>query len=254
MEVMRILGVSVHPTSYQEAVTQITSWAKRRESRYVCAANVHMIMEAYDSPSFMQIVNSADLVTPDGMPLVWMMRRLGSPSQERVYGPDLMIKLIAASAKNSIPVGFYGSSPQVLDKLVYRIKKEYHSLDVAYLFSPPFSPVSDEENAKIIKEINSSGIRILFVGLGCPKQERWMAQHKDIIYAVMIGVGAAFDFYAGAKPQAPAWMQKQGLEWLYRFSREPHRLWKRYLYHNPRFIILALWQILQRDRGASRKV
>ncbi|HMD88898.1 MAG TPA: WecB/TagA/CpsF family glycosyltransferase, partial [Anaerolineaceae bacterium] len=191
---MRILGVSVHPTSYQAAVKQITSWAEMKESRYVCVSNVHMIMEAYDSQSFMQVVNSADLVTPDGMPLVWMMRRLGAPSQERVYGPELMIKLIEASAQSSIPIGFYGSSSKVLESLRNRIKKEYHAINIAYSFGPPFRPLSDEEHTKIVNEINSSGVRILFVGLGCPKQERWMAQHKSKISAVMVGVGAAFDF------------------------------------------------------------
>src|SRR5271157_858481 len=245
---MRILGVSVHPTSYQAAVKQITSWAEMKESRYVCVSNVHMIMEAYDSQSFMQVVNSADLVTPDGMPLVWMMRRLGTPSQERVYGPQLMIKLIEASAQNSIPIGFYGSSAQVLENLVNRIKKDYPSVDIAYSFSPPFQPLSDEEHTRIVNEINSSGVRILFVGLGCPKQERWMAQHKSKISAVMVGVGAAFDFYAGAKPQAPAWMQKGGLEWLYRLLQEPRRLGKRYLYHNPRFMVLALIQFLSKGQ------
>ncbi len=241
---MKILGASVHPTSYQAAVTQITSWAKMNESRYVCAANVHMIMEAYDLRSFMEVVNSADLVTPDGMPLVWMMRRLGAPSQERVYGPELMIKLIEASAQSSIPIGFYGSSSKVLESLVNRIKKEYHSIDIAYSFSPPFRLLSNEVDTRIINEINSSGVRVLFVGLGCPKQERWMAQHKGKISAVMVGVGAAFDFYAGAKPQAPVWMQKGGLEWLYRLLQEPLRLAKRYLYHNPRFMVLALNQFL----------
>ena len=245
---MRILGVSVHPTSYQAAVTQITSWAKMKESRYVCVANVHMIMEAYDLPSLMEVVNTADLVTPDGMPLVWMIRRLGIPGQERVYGPELMIKMIEASAQSPIPIGFYGGSSKVLESLVNRIKKEYHSIDIAYSFSPPFRPPSNEEDTRIINEINSSGVRILFVGLGCPKQERWMAQHKGKIFAVMVGVGAAFDFYAGAKPQAPAWMQKCGLEWLYRLLQEPRRLARRYLYHNPRFVALALNQFFSRGK------
>jgi N-acetylglucosaminyldiphosphoundecaprenol N-acetyl-beta-D-mannosaminyltransferase len=242
---MKILGVAVQPTNYQAAVTQITSWAEQNESRYVCAANVHMVMEAHDSPSFMMVVNKADLVTPDGVPLVWAMRRLGIPDQERVYGPDLMIKLIEASTYKSIPIGFYGSSPQVIERLINKIKKEYRSINIAYSFSPPFHPLSSEEDENIINNINSSGARILFVGLGCPKQERWMAQYKDKIHAVMIGVGAAFDFYAGTKPQAPVWMQKRGLEWLYRLFQEPGRLWKRYLYHNPRFIVLALNQILR---------
>ena len=245
---MRILGVSVHATSYKAAVTQITSWAEMNESRYVCAANVHMIMEAYDLRSFMQVVNDADLVTPDGMPLVWAMRRLGIPNQERVYGPELMIKLIEASTQNSIPIGFYGSSPRVLESLVNGIKEKYHSIDIKYSFSPPYHPLSDAEDTRIINEINSSGVHILFVGLGCPKQERWMSRHKGKISAVMIGVGAAFDFYAGAKPQAPVWMQKRGLEWFYRLFQEPRRLWKRYLYHNPRFMLLVLNQIFLKDK------
>ncbi len=247
---MRILGVSIHPTSYQAVVAQITSWAKTKESRYVCVANVHMVMEAYDSPAFMHIVNDADLVTPDGIPLVWTMHRLGAPGQERVYGPKLMIKLIETSTQSSIPIGFYGSSPEVLKNLVNKIKKEYHSIVIAYSFSPPFRPISDEEDKKVINDINSSRVRILFVGLGCPKQERWMSQHKGKICAVMIGVGAAFDFYAGAKPQAPAWMQKRGLEWLYRLLQEPRRLWKRYLYNNPRFIMLVLNQIFLSNRNS----
>ena len=178
------------------------------------------------------------------------MHRLGAPGQERVYGPKLMIKLIETSTQSSIPIGFYGSSPEVLKNLVNKIKKEYHSIDIAYSFSPPFRPISDEEDKKVINDINSSRVRILFVGLGCPKQERWMSQHKGKICAVMIGVGAAFDFYAGAKPQAPAWMQKRGLEWLYRLLQEPRRLWKRYLYNNPRFIMLVLNQIFLSNRNS----
>jgi len=249
---MKILGVPVQPTSYQAAIAQIMAWAEKNESRYVCAANVHMVMEAHDSPSFMDVVNHADLVTPDGMPLVWAMRRLGFPKQERVYGPDLAIQLIEAAAQNSLPIGFYGSTPNVLESLVNKFRKEYHSINIAYSFSPPFRAISSEEDAQIIHEIHASGARVLLVGLGCPKQEEWMAQHKDKIKAVMIGVGAAFDFHAGMKSQAPAWMQKRGLEWLYRLIHEPRRLWKRYLYHNPRFIVLVLSQIfLQGERPAT---
>jgi len=249
---MKILGVPVQPTSYQAAIAQIMAWAEKNESRYVCAANVHMVMEAHDSPSFMDVVNHADLVTPDGMPLVWAMRRLGFPKQERVYGPDLAIQLIEAAAQNSVPIGFYGSTPNVLESLVNKFRKEYHSINIAYSFSPPFRPISSEEDAQIIHEIHASGARVLLVGLGCPKQEEWMAQHKDKIKAVMIGVGAAFDFHAGMKSQAPAWMQKRGLEWLYRLIHEPRRLWKRYLYHNPRFIVLVLSQIfLKGERPAT---
>ena len=140
-----------------------------------------------------------------------------------------------------------------LRSLVNGIKEKYHSIDITYSFSPPFHSLSDEEDTKIINEINSSGARILFVGLGCPKQEGWMARHKGKISTVMVGVGAAFDFHAGAKPQAPVWMQKRGLEWFYRLFHEPRRLWKRYLYHNPRFMLLVLNQIFLKDKETKAR-
>jgi len=242
----RILGVRVDPTSYSAATAQIVAWAANHESRYVCVANVHMIMEAYDSPGFTEIVNAADLITPDGMPLVWTLRHLGYPDQERVYGPDLTLHLVDAAAKQNIPIGFYGGAPETLHRLTDVLTRRLPSLRIAYSFSPPFHPLAPDEDQGVIREINMSGARILFVGLGCPKQERWMAEHKGRISAVMVGVGAAFDYYGGTKRQAPAPMQKLGLEWLFRLIQEPGRLWRRYLYHNPRFMGLVLAQILLR--------
>jgi N-acetylglucosaminyldiphosphoundecaprenol N-acetyl-beta-D-mannosaminyltransferase len=241
-----ILGVRVDPTSYSAATAQIVAWAANHESRYVCIANVHMIMEAYDSPDFTGVVNSADLITPDGMPLVWTLRQLGHPDQERVYGPDLTLRLVEAAAKQNISVAFYGGTPETLRRLKEAFTGRFPSLRIAYSFSPPFHPLAPEEDQEVVREINMSGAGILFVGLGCPKQERWMAEHKGRISAVMVGVGAAFDYYAGAKRQAPATMQKLGLEWLFRLSQEPGRLWRRYLYHNPRFMGLVLAQLLLR--------
>ena len=240
----KILGSRVDPTSYEQAVQQVITWARDHESRYVCAANVHVIMEAYDSIEFRQIVNEADLVTPDGMPLVWMLRRLGYPEQGRVYGPELTIKLIEAVATQKIPVGFYGGTVETLERLTTLFEKKYPDLKIAYSYSPPFRSTTTEEDEAIIRAVNASGTQILFVGLGCPKQERWMGSHRDKIQAVMLGVGAAFDFYAGNKRQAPLWMQRNGLEWLFRFLQEPTRLWRRYFYHNPRFIILAIMQLI----------
>ncbi len=241
---MKIIDVSVDSVDYVRSVAHLLTWAKAHESRYVCAANVHMLMEAHGSLHYRQIVNSADLVVPDGMPLVWMLRLKGYPEQQRVYGPTLMLHVLEAAARENVPVGFYGSSPEVLQSLFANIQDRFPNLKIDYFFSPPFREISEKEDFEIVKDINTSSVRILFIGLGCPKQERWMAEHRGKIKAVMIGVGAAFDFHAGVKPQAPLWMQKIGLEWLFRLSTEPRRLWRRYLYHNPRFVFLAILDLL----------
>jgi N-acetylglucosaminyldiphosphoundecaprenol N-acetyl-beta-D-mannosaminyltransferase len=239
-----VLHVPVDTTNYADSATLVLDWSARQPSRYICIANVHMLMEAYDSPALKEIVNNADLVTPDGMPLVWMMRLKGQRDQQRVYGPTLMLKILEAAARENIPVGFYGSEPPVLESLVRRMQMRYGGLNVAFSASPPFRELTSGEDDEMVKQIKESGARILFVGLGCPKQEIWMADHRGKIQAVMLGVGAAFDFHAGAKPQSPVWMQTIGLEWLFRLLTEPRRLWKRYLFHNPRFILLAIGDLL----------
>ncbi len=239
-----ILGMRVDATSYDDATRRILAWARGGESRYVCVATVHMVMEAHDHPEYQALVNAADLVTPDGMPLVWMLRRLGIPGQSRVYGPDLTLHVCRAAAREGIPVGFYGGHPEVLENLVKNLKAKFPGLRVAYAYSPPFRLLTGEEDRQITREINASGAKILFVGLGCPKQERWMAAHKGMIQAVMIGVGAAFDFHAGRVRQAPRWIQHIGMEWLFRLLMEPRRLWRRYAKHNPRFVLLALAQLV----------
>jgi len=239
-----ILGVQIHPTSYQQVCIFIYGQQENKKSCYICAANVHMVMEAYDSPSYQQVINDADIVTPDGMPLVWMLRRMGYPNQERVYGPTLMVKLLEMANDESIPVGFFGSTTDVMSKLVQNVQRDFPKIQIVYAYSPPFKQLSDEEDRQVTESINSSGTRILFVGLGCPKQEYWMHEHRGKVQAVMLGVGAAFDFIAGTKPQAPSWVQKIGLEWLFRLLSEPRRLWKRYIIHNPRFIFLATKQLI----------
>lgn len=244
-----ILGTGVDPTSYAAATDQVLSWAKNNESRYVCIANVHVVMEAYDSPAFRSQVNAADLVTPDGMPLVWELRRSGHPAQTRVYGPDLMTSVVEAAVVENVPVGLFGGKPEVLSELAIRLKARFPALLIGYQHSPPFRELSAEEDERIVCDINQSGVRILFVGLGCPRQEMWMAEHAGKVKAVMIGVGAAFDFHAGAVRQAPGWMQNVGLEWVFRLSLEPRRLWRRYLYHNPRFIF-ARWKGSNRQSGS----
>lgn len=239
-----LLGIYLDTTSYTETTQQVMGWARAGESRYICVANVHMLMEAYDLPDFRTMINAADIVTPDGMPLVWVMRLKGFPHQERVYGPTLMLKVIEMAAAEKIPVGLLGGTPQVLEQLNFNLKQKFPLLDIAFSFSPPFRPSTRSDDDQLVSLIRSSGARILFVGLGCPKQERWMAEHRDKIQTVMIGVGAAFDFHAGKKRQAPAWLQSLGLEWLFRLLQEPGRLWRRYFLNNPRFLILIILELL----------
>jgi N-acetylglucosaminyldiphosphoundecaprenol N-acetyl-beta-D-mannosaminyltransferase len=239
-----ILGMRVSSTSYSHASGAIRGWAQQGASKYVCIAPVSSVMEAYDSPDFLRVMNQADLVTPDGMPVVWALRLLGHKSASRVYGPDLTPILLDMAAQQGIVVGFYGGAPEVLSRLLEVVAQRFPKLQVAYSFSPPFRPLTREEDEREIAAINASGVRIIFVGLGAPKQDYWMATHKDRVQSVMVGVGAAFDFLAGAKPQAPRWMMPLGLEWIFRLATEPRRLWKRYLKHNPRYVVLVILQLL----------
>jgi len=243
-----ILGMRVDCSSYDEVVESIAGMSGEEPSSYVCIATVHMVMEAWDDDEYREMVNGAELVTSDGVPLVWALRLLGLSDAERVYGPSLTPRLCERAAQDAIPVGFYGGDPEVLETLCTRLQERYPALDIAFRYSPPFRPLSPDEDAELASAIESSGARILFVGLGCPKQERWMASHRDALSCTMVGVGAAFDFIAGVKAQAPAWMQRCGLEWLFRLVCEPRRLWRRYLYHNPRFLV-AFARQLWRERS-----
>ena len=239
----------VDATSYADAAQRAVTWAREPHGRYVCAANVHMVMEAWDDPSFQAIVNAADLVTPDGMPLVWTLKRLGVPDATRVYGPDLTLHVCEFAAKEGVPVGFYGGRQAGLEPMIARLRGRYPMLRVNYAESPPFRSLTVEEEASTTERIRASGARILFVGLGCPKQERWMAKQRAHLPLVQVGVGAAFDFHAGLVRQAPPALQRVGLEWAFRLCMEPRRLAGRYLRHNPRFA----WQLfLQLRREAQR--
>lgn len=237
-------------TTYERATEVIIRSAKNGSGGYVCVGTVHMVMEAFDDPTLREAVNAANLVTPDGMPLVWGLRLMGINDAERVYGPTFAPIICQRAADLGLPVGFYGGTDEVLGKMIDRLKHQIPALKVAYSFSPPFRPLTPDEDAEVVNGINRSDARILFVGLGCPKQERWMAEHKGRVKAVMVGVGAAFDFIAGAKAQAPKWMQNMGLEWLFRLTSEPKRLWMRYLYHNPRFIYHFGLQLLRLKKNA----
>jgi N-acetylglucosaminyldiphosphoundecaprenol N-acetyl-beta-D-mannosaminyltransferase len=240
-----ILGVRVDATTYLDATRQVLDWARRARSRYVCCASVNNIMEAHDSAEFREVMNAADLVTSDGMPLVWVLRLLGIRNAARVYGPDLTRHVLRAAEAAGVPVAFYGGSETVLASLIRRVQADHPALHIVYAESPPFRSSTEEEDARTIDALASSGARVIFIGLSTPKQDRWMHAHRGKIPAVMLGVGAAFDFLAGSKPQAPKWMQSGGLEWLFRLATEPGRLWRRYLRHNPRFALLAVGQLLR---------
>jgi N-acetylglucosaminyldiphosphoundecaprenol N-acetyl-beta-D-mannosaminyltransferase len=239
-----ILGIGVDATSYEDATARVTEWARRGESRMVCLGVVASVMEARESARYRAALEQADLVTPDGMPLVWMLRWLGVKPATRVYGPDLTLEVLRAAEEAGVAVGFYGSSEDVIGRLVANLRRRFPRLIVSLHHAPPYRALSRQEDREAVGEIIESGARILFVGLGGAKQDLWMAEHRGRVPAVMLGVGAAFDFLAGTKPQAPRWMQNAGFEWVFRLATEPRRLWKRYVRHNPRFAFLAVKQIL----------
>ena len=246
-----ILGVDISVSTYDSVVQRCTAWAAAGESRSVFFATVHMLMEAHDAPAFRATLNRADIVNPDGMPLVWALRALGNRSASRVYGPDTTEALLRAAHDSDIAIGFYGGSEATLAQLVERVEARYPRIRIVFTMSPPFRPLSEEEDESIAEDIAKSGARFLFVGLGCPKQENWIADHRNRIPSVLLAVGAAFDFLAGTKPQAPRWMMRSGLEWLFRLASEPRRLAGRYVKHNPRFVALFLIQWMTRNASHS---
>lgn len=234
----------VDATSYDDAARRVVGWAREGRSSYVCVASVHMVMEAFDSSKFRRIVNGAALVTPDGRPLVWALQGMGARGASQVRGTDLTTSVVERAAREGVPIGLYGGTPELLDSFVRVLEERYPGVQVACRIAPPFRPLTPEEDEAVTQEIVASGARVLFVGIGCPKQERWMAEHRGRLPAVMLGVGAAFDFHTGRVRQAPRWMQVTGLEWCFRLMMDPRRLWKRYARHNPRFVGLLLQQLL----------
>lgn len=239
-----VLGTRIDATSYARATADVLAWARAGGTRRVHAANVHMVMEGVDDPAFQAVTNSADLVTPDGMPLVWALRLLGVGGAERVYGPTLTLHICEAAARAGVPIGLYGGTPESLHDFKAFLHHEFPGIQVACAISPPFRPLTPEEDAEDVRQILASGARILFVGIGCPKQEWWMYRHQGVLPLTMLGVGAAFDFHSGRVRQAPGAMQRLGLEWLFRLAMEPRRLWKRYVRQNPRFVLMFARQLL----------
>jgi len=239
-----ILGVGVSAINIAVAMQVMDQWIEARTPNYVCVTGVHGVMESQSDPALRQIHNKAGLVTPDGMPLVWLSRVMGQHDVDRVYGPDLMLAYCQHSVEKGYRHFLYGSSPAVLAQLESNLRRQFPGIMIVGVISPPFRALTAEEDQATVDEINGAAPDIVWVGLSTPKQELWMAAHvKRLDAPVLVGVGAAFDFHAGSKQQAPYWMQRSGLEWLFRLVTEPRRLWRRYLYNNPRFILSVCLQL-----------
>jgi N-acetylglucosaminyldiphosphoundecaprenol N-acetyl-beta-D-mannosaminyltransferase len=243
-----ILGVAVSTLSMGDTVDRIIGWALRpveaEGPRYVCATTVHGLMEARRDPSFRRILNRG-LITPDGMPLVWLARWRGHHRAERVYGPSLMLEVCRASAMRGIRHFFYGGAPGVAERLGDNLGARFPGLSVAGSYCPPFRPLTPFEVGEAAERINEVNADVVWVGLGTPRQERWINSVRSRLRAkVMLSVGAAFDFHTGRVKQAPPFLQRSGLEWAFRLAQEPRRLWRRYLYNNPVFVLLSLVELI----------
>ncbi len=240
---VNILGVGISAINLQQAVRAIEEWIAAGEAHYVNVCTVHTVMEAQRDGRLRGILNRSGLSTPDGMPLVWLGRLDGHRHVARVYGPDLMLALCARSEATGSRHFFYGGAPGVADLLAHRLMARYPGLRVAGTYSPPFRPADAEEDRDVLDSINAAAPDIVWVGLGTPKQDYWVARHRARLDApALIAIGAAFDFHAGLLRQAPRWMQRSGLEWLFRLLQEPRRLAFRYLVYNPLFVVSVALQ------------
>jgi N-acetylglucosaminyldiphosphoundecaprenol N-acetyl-beta-D-mannosaminyltransferase len=250
-ETSEVLGIPLALTDYERTMDWMDGLVATREKAYLSAAAVHLVMVAQEDEPTWQAARDATLVVPDGQPLVWALRALGHEAS-RVYGPDLMAKYCERSAKTGVKMYLYGGRNQgALVELALRLRRRFPGLQIVGGYSPPFRALSDEEQDWVVEDINRSGADVVWVGIGQPKQEIWMREMRDRLDTpVLVGVGAAFDFHAGLVPQAPAWMQATGLEWVFRLVQEPRRLWRRYVRYNPRFVAGFARQYVRARAGA----
>jgi N-acetylglucosaminyldiphosphoundecaprenol N-acetyl-beta-D-mannosaminyltransferase len=247
----KLLGISVSAVQIPQVIAQMESWIRARDRcHYIAVTGMHGVTEAQHDAIFKGILNSADLVVPDGMPLVWLGRLRGQPLRRRVYGPELLDTFCASTVHRGYRHFLYGGADGVGEKLASALQHRFTNLTIAGTFCPPFRPLSKEEDDEVVSRINGSNADVVWVGLSTPKQERWMFEHRHRLTApVLVGVGAAFDFHAGLKKQAPLWMRENGFEWLFRLLQEPRRLWRRYLVYGGEFVYLvALEQLRIRKR------
>ncbi len=242
-----ILGVGVSAINPDIAVETVHHWIANGEKHYVCVTGVHGVTESSRDERLRQIHNEAGLVAPDGMPLVWVSRMMGFRQVDRVYGPDLMLAVCSKSAARGYRHFFYGGARGIPEKLAERLRDRFPGIQIVGTYSPPFRRLTQEEDEALVETINKSHADLVWVGLSTPKQEYWMAEHRTCLdAAALVGVGAAFDFHSGAKRQAPRWIQRSGLEWLFRLCAEPRRLASRYLRNNPLFLCMVAMQLLGR--------
>lgn len=243
-EKRKLLSSFISAGAFNDFVNQIFWLTDNKKSSYVCFANVHMLVEAHKDSDFNTLLNQADVATPDGGPVSKLMRLLYGQQQDRVAGMDLVPRLLQEAATRGKSVYFYGSTDDVLEKVVAKAKQDNPAIKIAGYYSPPFRALTPEEDEEITNNINNSQADLVFVALGCPKQERWMAAHKDRVNACMLGVGQAFLTFAGLEKRLPKWARDLSLEWTYRLYLEPKRLWKRYLVTNSVFVLLTLKLLL----------
>jgi N-acetylglucosaminyldiphosphoundecaprenol N-acetyl-beta-D-mannosaminyltransferase len=240
-----VIGFPVSTLSFDQQVDCVVNWAKAGLSKVVCVANVHMLVEASWDPQLATVLHDADLVTPDGMPLVWMVKLLSKMHQDRVAGMDLMLAVCQQAMDEGVSVYFLGSDARTLEQMRVRLQHDFPRLKVAGLSPLPLITLPIEVDQNVIEMINDSGAGVVFLSLGCPKQEKWMAAYYNKITAVMLGVGGVFPIYAGQQLRAPEFIRAAGLEWLYRLVQEPRRLWKRYSRTIPPFLWMAVKQVVQ---------
>jgi len=241
----QVLNSFIDALDWDQSVQTILQWVANRQPKRVCLCNVHSSVTALDNPTLAEALNTADMVLPDGAPIAWFLHRTGFPKQPRIAGPDLMWQLCDQIQSTNSSIFLFGSSPNTLSRLEKNLQRSFPKLKIAGALSPRFGKWSYEEEQEYLTAINNSNAGLIFIGLGCPKQEIWMADNRDRIHGVLLGVGAAFDFHAGTINRAPSLMQKAGLEWLHRLLSEPRRLWKRYLITNSRFLFHVGVQILR---------
>jgi N-acetylglucosaminyldiphosphoundecaprenol N-acetyl-beta-D-mannosaminyltransferase len=245
-----VLGVPLALTDYERTMDWIDAMVASRQRGYVCVAAVHTVMASQEDPELREAVLGSDLTVPDGQPLVWAMNALGARLPHRVYGPELMARYCERAAQDGTRVYLYGGRNQgALVQLALNLRTRFPGLRIVGGYAPPFRDLTPDEEQRVVDEIERSKADVVWVGIGVPKQEKWMAAMRPRLSTpVLVGVGAAFDFHAGLVPQAPAWMQAAGLEWAYRLAQEPRRLWKRYARYNPLFVLGFLKQYLRRGR------
>jgi N-acetylglucosaminyldiphosphoundecaprenol N-acetyl-beta-D-mannosaminyltransferase len=246
----RVLATHVLPLCAEEAARIVCGWATAGLARAVCASNVHMLMEAHDDRHFAAALDAADLVVCDGRPLVWAARLQGVDDARQCRGLDLTMAVCDLATRRGLTIGLYGGEAWVNEEVRRRLQRRFPGLAITYCWSPPFRELTEQEDLAAAEALAAADPDILFVSLGCPRQERWMLSHRDRIPCVMLGVGAVFDMIAGRVRVAPRWMQRSGLEWAFRLGCEPRRLWRRYARHNARFVALVLAQQVRRSTSS----